>query len=214
MANPIIKLVPRDSIQGMNVKTARKAGNIPAVVYSKSTETREVFADEKDIRRLIAEFGTDRKITLDMGGEKSFAIIKELQKDYLKNVIMHLDLQTLDENEKLKMTFTIHVMNRDSVERDDHILQVQQNEVELLMFPRHMPEHVEVDASLLKEQDNLTMADLNIAGDENIEILSDLETVVGTLVYIQQVEEEPEEAEEEMDAADVPTVGESEEEEA
>jgi large subunit ribosomal protein L25 len=79
------------------------------------------------------------------------------------------------------------------------------------MYPRHMPEKVEVDAALLKEQDNITFADLNIAGDKNIEILDDLETVVATLVYIQQAEEEAAEGEEEMDAAAVPTVDETEE---
>ena len=212
MATPLLNLVPRDTIQGMNVKAARKAGNIPAVVYNRSMDTREVYADEKELRRLIAEFGTDRKITLNLGGEKSFAIIKEIQRFHMKNEILHVDLQALDENEKLRMTFTIHVMNRDTVERDDFILQVQSNEVDLQMFPRHMPEHVEVDASLLKDQDNITLADLNIAEDENIEILDDLETVVATLVYIQQAEEE-EEGEEEVDAAEVPTVEETEEEE-
>lgn len=213
MAIPVLTLVPRDTIQGMNVKAARKLGNIPAVVYSKSMETREVFVDEKELRRLIAEFGTNRKITLNMGGDKMFAIIKEIQKENMKNQFFHLDLQALDEKEKLRMTFNIHVLNRDAVERDDFILQVQTNEVDLQMFPRHMPEHVEVDAALLKDQDNITFADLNIASDENIEILGEMETVVGTLVYIQQIEEEPAEGEEEMDAAAVPTVDETEEDE-
>ena len=212
MAIPVLTLVPRDTIQGMNVKAARKLGNIPAVVYNKSMETREVFVDEKELRRLIAEFGTNRKITLNMGGDKMFAIIKEIQKENMKNQFFHLDLQALDEKEKLRMTFNIHVLNRDAVERDDFILQVQTNEVDLQMFPRHMPEHVEVDAALLKDQDNITFADLNIASDENIEILGEMETVVGTLVYIQQIEEEPAE-DEEMDAAAVPTVDETEEDE-
>lgn len=214
MANPVLTLVPRDTIQGMSTKAARKQGNIPAVVYSKSMETREVYADERELRRLIAEFGTNRKITLSIGSDKMFAIIKEIQKENMKNQFFHLDLQALDENEKLRMTFNIHVLNRDTVERDDHILQIQTNEVDLQMFPRHMPEHVEVDASLLKEQDNITFADLNVADDENIEILGEMETVVGTLVYIQQVEEEPAEGEEEeVDAASVPTVDETEEDE-
>ncbi|MDW7670731.1 MAG: 50S ribosomal protein L25 [Bacillota bacterium] len=212
--NPVLTIVSRDTIQGMNVKAARKMGNIPAVVYNKSMETREVYVDERELRSLIAEFGTNRKITLNMGGEKMFAIIKEIQKENMKNLFFHLDLQALDEKEKLKMTFNIHVLHRDEVERDDFILQVQTNEVDLQMYPRHMPEHVEVDASLLKEKDNITFADLNIAGDENIEILDDLETVVATLVYVQQAEEEPAEAEEEeMDAAAVPTVDETEEDE-
>lgn len=216
MANPVLTIVPRDTIQGMNVKAARKQGNIPAVVYNKSMDTREVYVDERELRSLIAEFGTNRKITLNMGGEKMFAIIKEIQKENMKNQFFHLDLQALDEKEKLKMTFNIHVLNRDAAEQGDYILQVQTNEVDLQMYPRHMPEHVEVDASLLKDQDNITFADLNVANDENIEILGDLETVVATLVYIQEIQEEEEETEggDELDAASVPTVDETEEDEA
>ncbi len=214
MANPVLTIVPRDTIQGMTVKAARKQGNIPAVVYNKSMDTREVYVDERELRSLIAEFGTNRKITLNMGGEKMFAIIKEIQKENMKNQFFHLDLQALDEKEKLKMTFNIHVLNRDAAEEGDYILQVQTNEVDLQMYPRHMPEHVEVDASLLKDQDNITFADLNVAGDENIEILGEMETVVATLVYIQEIaEEEAAEDEEDVDAASVPTVDETEEDE-
>ena len=212
MAVPQLTLVPRETIQDKNVKAARKEGNIPAVVYSKGKTTKEVFADEKEIMRLLNEFGSNRKITLNLGGEKTFAIIKEIQKDFMKNQLIHLDLQTLDENVKLTMTMNIHVLNRDVVEQGDFVLQIQANEVEIEMFPRHMPESVEVDASLLKDQDNLTLADLNIAGDENIEIMDDMETVVATLTYIQEIEEEEEETED-VDAADVPTVDETEEEE-
>lgn len=214
METPVLTIVPRDTIQGMTVKAARKQGNIPAVVYNKSMDTREVYVDEKELRALIAEFGTNRKITLNMGGEKLFAIIKEIQKENMKNQFFHLDLQALDEKEKLKMTFNIHVLNRDAAEQGDYILQVQTNEVDLQMYPRHMPEHVEVDASLLKDQDNITFADLNVANDENIEILGEMETVVATLVYIQEiVEEEEAEDEEDVDAASVPTVDETEEDE-
>ncbi|SFH94187.1 large subunit ribosomal protein L25 [Tindallia magadiensis] len=208
MAVPQLTLVPRETIQDKSVKAARKEGNIPAVVYSKGKPTKEVFADEKEIMRLLNEFGSNRKITLNLNGEKSFAIIKEVQKDYMKNQFIHLDLQALDENVKLSMMMNINILNRDSVEKGDYVLQVQANEVEIEMFPRHMPDSVEVDAALLRDKDNLTMADLNIATDENIEILDDKETVIATLSYIQEISEE--ETEEVVDAGAVPTVGETE----
>lgn len=207
MAVPQLTLVPRETIQDKNVKAARKDGNIPAVVYSKGKATKEVFADEREIVRLLNEFGSNRKITLNLGGEKTFGIIKEIQKDYMKNQLIHLDLQALDENVKLTMTMNIHIANREAVEQGDYVLQVQANEVEIEMFPRHMPEAVEVDASLLKNQDNLTMADLDIAKDENIEIMDDMDTVIATLSYIQEMKETEEG--EEVDAGDVPTVGET-----
>lgn len=210
---PELTLVPRDRIQGMNVNTARKAGNIPGVIYGRAKESKSFYADEKELRRLINEFGTSRKISVNMAGEKNFAVIKEIQKINMKNQILHLDLQALDENEKIRMTYNIHILNRDEVERGEQILQVQMSEVDLQMFPRYMPDSVEVDASLLKEQDNITLADLSIASDENIEVLHEMEAVVATLVYVQQAEEEPEETDEDVDAADVPTVDETEEEE-
>ncbi|OEF97534.1 50S ribosomal protein L25 [Desulfuribacillus alkaliarsenatis] len=185
MSEPTLSLLDRNTSQYNNAKAARREGHIPGVLYSKGSPGQLFYVDESELKKLISSYGISRKVAVTLNNENSFAIFKDLQRNSLKNQFVHIDLQALDENEKIKVTSSIHITNKDTVEGGDKILQVQLNEVEIEMFPRFMPENVEADASLLQEKDAITLGDLNIANDSNIEILSDLDSVVATLVYAQ-----------------------------
>ena len=194
MTEPKLQLVDRSSKAFTSVKAARKDGSIPGVLYSKGKETQTFYVDEGELARLLSSYGISRKIAVTLNNTTSYAIFKDVQKESLKDQFVHIDLQTLDENEKIKVTSGIHINNRESIEKNGKILQVQVNEVDILMFPRFMPETVEVDAMLLLEKDNITLADLNIANDKNIEFIDELDTVIATLVYAQTEVVESDEA--------------------
>lgn len=185
MTEPNLQLIDRNAKAYTKTKDALRDGLIPGVLYSKGQPTQAFFADEGDLSRMISTYGTNRKISVTLNNQKTYAIIKEFQKQRLKNQFVHFDLQALNENEKIRVSSAIHITNRDAAEQEGKILQVQTHEVEIQMFPRHMPESVVADAALLLEKDSITVGDLNIANDNNIEILTDLETVVATLVYAQ-----------------------------
>ncbi len=195
MSEPQLQLIDRKVKPYRNAKSAIKDGYIPGVLYGKGTAPQTFFTNESDLLKLLSTYGTKRKIKTSLNGNDTSVIIKDYQKDALKNKFIHIDLQALNENEKIKVLTAIHITNREAVEQGNKILQVQNGEVEIQMFPRHMPESVTADAALLLEKDSITLSDLNIANDQNIEILSDMDTVVATLVYAQrQVEEATEDA--------------------
>ncbi|MCC5908988.1 MAG: 50S ribosomal protein L25 [Clostridiaceae bacterium] len=171
----------------------RRKGNIPAVVYSKGKETETVYLKEGDLERLLSQYGVSTKIAMDIDGERTYTIIKEVQKDIIKNKLLHVDLQTLDENEKFKVTMPIHMINKEKVESSIEIIQFQLKEVNIQTYPKYLPDKVEVDAMKLKEKDSITLQDLNIAADGNIEILDDLNSTIATIVYASKVEEPKEE---------------------
>jgi large subunit ribosomal protein L25 len=185
MSAPELNLHPRQA--GKNY--GKNTENVPAIVYGQGKEAQSVFLNEKEIKKLLSQFGSSRRITAFFNGEKKSVIIKEIQKDTLKNKLIHVDLQTLDENEKIKMTMPIFIVHRENVETSSEIVQVQLNEVEIQAFPRDLPERIEVNAELLKDKPNITLADLSITGNKKIEILSDLDSIVATMAYVTQHEE-------------------------
>ena len=63
-------------------------------------------------------------------------------------------------------------------------MQMNMNEVEIQTYPRYLPDKVELDATKLNEKDVLTIADLDIAENEHIEILEDREKVIASFAYI------------------------------
>lgn len=191
MSEPQLNLVDRSSKLYNNAKAALRDGHVPGVLYSKGADPQTFFVNDGELSKLLLTYGTNRKVTITLNDKKAYAIIKDYQKNMLKNQLIHIDLQTLNENEKIKVSSTIHFTNRETIEQKDKILQIQMNEIEIQMFPRHMPDSVTADASLLLERDSITVADLNIFNDKNIEILAEPEAVIATLVYAQLETEEP-----------------------
>lgn len=114
---------------------------------------------------------------------------------------MHMNLQTLSETEKIKMTMPIRLINREDVETSSQFVEMLLNEIEIQTFPRYLPDRVELDASKLKEKEFLTIADLNIGDDENIEITEEKDRLIASLTLAEDMVEEIEEIEEEVEEA-------------
>lgn len=189
MATPMLKVETREATGKNKVSKERRNGTIPAVVYARGKDTQTVYLNAREMEKIISQYGMSTKIGLDLNGEKTYAIIKEVQRNTLKSNLLHIDLQTLNENEKIKMTMPIYIINKEKIESSSEILQIQLGEVEIQTYPRYLPDKIEVDATKLKEQDNLTLADLSIAADEHVEILNDINSVVATIVYASKNEE-------------------------
>ncbi len=199
MATPVLSAEIRSSTGKKETIKARKDGKLPGVVYSRGADTKEITIDKREALRTLSKFGQNARISLDIEGEKNFVIIKELQREVVNKELIHIDFQTLDENEKIKMVLPIQVINREAVETSLHFLQMNINEIEIQTYPRYLPDKIELDASKLKDKDALTIADLNIGEDENIEISEERDRVIASIAVAEDMEEdlELEEADEE-----------------
>lgn len=212
MATPMLNAELRTATGKSNTSKLRREGKVPAVVYSRGADTKEILLDEREALRVLSRFGQNVRIGLSLEGEKSYVIIKELQRGVVNRQLLHVDFQTLDENEKIRMTMPIQLLNREDVESSSEFVQLIVNEIEIQTFPRYLPDSVELDASKLREKDALTIADLNIGEDENIEISEEKDRVIAMLTEAETMEE-PEEVDVDEDE-EVEGVVEEEAEEA
>ncbi len=210
MPIPALNIKYREDKGGKSANIARKQKKVPGVIYAKGMETRSILVDEREMEALLYRHGDSTRLALNLEGEKHLGIIKDIQRSNKKSYLIHIDFQVLNENEKFKFSLPINVHNKEEIEKGEKILQFQMDEVEIQTLPRFFPEDVFVDLMLLKEKDNVTISDLNIFGDEKIEILDDPETVIATLVYA-ALEEEEETDEEEITEPEL--IGEKKEEE-
>ncbi len=201
MATPVLNAEIREATGKNRTRKIRKLGKVPGVVYSRGVDTKEILFDEREVLRMLSRFGQNVKISLNLEGEKSFVIIKDLQRGVVDKKVMHIDLQTLSETEKIKMTMPIRLINREDVETSSQFVEMLLNEIEIQTFPRYLPDRVELDASKLKDKDFLTIADLNIGDDENIEITEEKDRLIASLTLAEDMVEEVEEIEEEVEEA-------------
>lgn len=180
---------------GSNVsKKIRSAKMIPAVVYGREEETVHVSLEDSDFRKTYRESGAASIIGLNVDGEEIPVIIKETQKDPIKDIFLHVDFQKINMEETIRVVLPITLENRDDIKTQPSILIQQLDELEIESLPANLPGDIVVDVQDMEIGDSIEVGDLEMAKDENITILRDLDDVICSLSEF--VEEEFEDLEE------------------
>ncbi|MBZ2387231.1 50S ribosomal protein L25 [Anaerococcus murdochii] len=212
MAKIVLQAEKREATGKNQVKKLRNKELIPGVIYAKNQENVNVQFTARDFEKVLRQAGTSTIITLDIEGEGKEVLIKEFASHAYKNQFLHVDFQAIDQNESIRVTVPVVLVNRDDMNEVTGVLVQNLESVEVECLPKYIPQTADVDVKEMAIGDNMTIADLDIASNENITILADEDEVVCSLQEVSEEEIVDEEAEA-ADAADVPTVGETEEDE-
>lgn len=199
--------------KGSNVVNKMRAkGMIPGVLYSRGKETVHVVVNKPEFIRVYRKAGSTSLLELNLDGVTIPAIIKDIQRHPYKEEVLHIDLQELNMDEKIKITIPIVLLNRDIIKIQPSVLMQQIDEIDVECLPGDIPNTAEADVRDMELFDAITIADLDIAKNEKIEILEDLDTVVCTLTEPSyEEEEEDDELDDEMLEPEL--IGEDDEEE-
>ncbi|WP_026893623.1 50S ribosomal protein L25 [Clostridiisalibacter paucivorans] len=192
MAAPKLKANIREVNGTTNAKKLRNSGFTPAVLYSGGAETKNIELQTKVLNKVIQEHGNGAMVSIELGGSFLPAIIKEIQRDVVKEKLLHVDFQQLSENVKVKLTIPIVLENKEKVEDNTTIVQQQLMDIELQCLPKYIPSAIYVDANMLKKENSITIGNLDIFKDENIEVLNDEQEIIATLTYASMGESEEE----------------------
>ena len=125
--------------------------------------------------------GSTSLLGLELEGQTIPAIIKEIQRHPIKNQILHLDFQKLNMDEKIKMTLPIMLLNRDSIKLQPSVLTQILDQIDIECLPNDIPNNAEVDVANMDFTTPIMVKDLDIAKDDKVVVLRDLEDVVCTL---------------------------------
>lgn len=211
MEEMVIKTQLREKTGKGSARKLRRQGLVPAVLYGHGIEPVHLAIPEKDVRKVA--MSESKIVTIEIEGKKGKekAIVKDLDIDPLKDSFLHIDLQRIRMDEKISSTVPIVVVGEEvSVGlKAGGVLQHGIREIEVECLPKDLPSHIEVDISKMEIGDVIRVEDLNIP--VGVDVISPGDELVLTIVP-PVVFKEPEAAEE-VEAAEVPTVAESEAEE-
>ena len=173
------------------VDKMREENMIPGVIYSRGGETIHITVKAPEFARAYRIAGSASLLNLDLEGEKIPAIIKEIQRHPFKNQVLHVDFQKINMDEKIRMTIPVILINRDSIKIQPSVLMQLVDEIDIECLPGDIPNSIEVNVEDMDLETPIIISDLDIAKDEDITILSNIDDVVCTLT-VPTVEEEPE----------------------
>ena len=203
----LVAEIREDSGKGSS-RRLRRAGNVPAIIYGAGREPRALIFNHNDLLKAAeSEAFLSSVLNVKVGENVRATIIKDIQVHPAKRQIMHLDLQRIVEDEKIKMTVPIHYVNEESaagVKIGGGTVSKTRTEVEVSCFPRALPEYLEVDLQDVELDQMLHLSDIKLP--EGVE-LTDLvaepprdEAIVS--IQVLRVAEEPEEEAEGEDVAE------------
>ena len=210
MAAIKIQVEKRTGLGKNKVDKIREEDFIPGVLYGKGEETEHVKVDKRIFEKVYKSAGTSTLIDLDLEGNVVPVLIKEVQRHPFKNQYLHVDFQKLNMNETVKLTIPITLIGRDSIKLQPSILMQQLDEIEIECLPKDIPQSIEAEVSDITFDNPILVSDLEIFNNENITLFREADDVIANLVA---PAEETEEAEEEVEADEVPVVGKEESEE-
>jgi large subunit ribosomal protein L25 len=200
------------AVVGKKVKTLRRIGMIPAVIYG-INDPITIQLENKILRRVLRRAGTTNLINISFEGQTRTVLAREIQQHLTRGDLIHVDFQEVDLKVKITAEASLVLVNSSKMMEDgigSDVLTLTSVDIEAL--PDDLIAEIEVDASLILSADEaIYVSDLVVP--DGVTILADPETAVARFQYAQLEVEEEEEEEFEATADDVEIIDKGKEEE-
>lgn len=171
MEKLVIAAEKRSTI-GKQVGVLRREGKLPGVIYGHKFEPTAIIMDLKEATRALNQATSSSIVTVVLEGKEIASLVRERQRDYLKNRFIHIDFQAVSLTEKIRTAVNIEFTGIAPAVKDFNGVVVDGlNSVEVEALPSDLPERFILDISVLKEiGDSILVKDLVVPA--NVEVLT------------------------------------------
>ena len=138
--------------------------------------------EKADVEKLLKVENKGGQVMLEVDGQTYDALIKEVDYNPLKGYVDEIDFQALVSNEKVHSVAEIHLVNLDKLAAG--VPQQMLQEISFKALPAALVEKVEVDVGDLKVGDTIRVADLPIAKDKDVDLMTDVDATVVTITEV------------------------------
>lgn len=200
------------AVIGKKVGVLRREGKLPGVIYGHHVDPTPITMDLREASKLLSSLTGSSLVTIDLEGKEFSALVREKQRNFIKNILLHVDFQAVSLTEKIRTAVGIEMIGVSPAVKDFNGIIVQSlSQLEVEALPQDLPERFIVDISALKEIGSSIMVK-DIPVSNKVEILTDIEEVV--VIVTAAAKEEVEVTEATPTEVEVIEKGKKEEEEA
>jgi large subunit ribosomal protein L25 len=180
--------------QGKANKRLRREGLVPGVVYGKGEDSTNVQVDAKTFETLYRTAGRTSVVKFRIPGHNraSSGFIKSVQRHPLTGRALHVDYLLVDLKVEMEVEIPLVFFGEaPAVEDTGGTLLHNLSSIRVKALPGDIPHEIEVNVSVLTSLDvAIHVKDLNL-NRELVQVLTDGDTLVATVVP-PRIEEEPE----------------------
>jgi len=183
-------------ISGKKVKSLRKTGVIPAILYGpKIKEPQSLEVEYGKFKDVFKKAGESSLIKLKIDKDEKDVLIREVQEDPMNGTFLHVDFYEVPMTEKIKLTIPLKFIGESEAMKSlGGILVKNIFEIEIESLPKDIPTEVDVDITVLKTfEDVIKIKDIAIPS--GVKIVASPEEIIA-LVSPPRSEEELKELDE------------------
>ncbi|MET0976317.1 MAG: 50S ribosomal protein L25/general stress protein Ctc [Leifsonia sp.] len=161
----------RNSFGKGAARKIRAVGKIPAVIYGHGSDPRHVTLPAHQIGLILRK--ANALLELDLEGKTELVLVKDVQKDPVRQIIEHLDLIVVRKGEKVQVEVPVHVQGESF---SGTIADLDAKTLLLEAEATHIPENVVVDIEGLEEGAQIFAKDIELPRGSSL--LTDPEALV------------------------------------
>ena len=171
----VLNVVTRSETGKGPVKRLRAAGHIPAVVYGKG-EAAKIFYFAAAEWEVLQKYELNL-ISLKEGENEMLALVKEVQNDFIRGKVKHVDFLEIRRDQIIRTIVQIHPGHTAPAGTSQGgIMEQAIHKIEVECLPDALPESLEIDISALQLGESLHIGQLPMP--EGVKAVSDPELVV------------------------------------
>ncbi len=162
-------------------KRLRREGYVTGNLFGRQIEGSVLLKiEKKEAERIMRECMKGSQIMLEVEGKEYDVLIKEMDYDAMTRSILEMDFQELVKGEKVHSVAEIILHNKDKV--IEGALEQLLEEVAYKATPEHLVDKIDVDCSTLHLGDTITVGDLAIAKNKDVDVVTHLDSIVVTVL--------------------------------
>ena len=162
---------PREQFGKGFARRIRAAGKIPAVIYGHGTEPQHVTLPGHEVGLILRK--ANQVLELDISGKTQLALVKDVQKDPVHQIIEHLDLVVVRKGEKVTVDIPVHVEGEAA---PGTIAALDATTLSVEAEATHIPERLIVDIEGAEEGTQIFAKDVALPAGSTL--VSDPDTLV------------------------------------
>ena len=154
----------------------RHSGKVPAILYGAHVEPTRLALEHHKLLALVSdEKFFSSIISISVGAQKQPVIVKDVQMHPARNAVVHVDLQRVLENEKIRLHVPIHFKGEASapgVKTQGGVVSHHMADMEVVCLPQDLPEYIELDLSAMNLNDSLYLNEVKVPAGVTISALA------------------------------------------
>lgn len=165
----------RESFGKGVARKLRAAGRTPVVVYGHGTDPIHLSVETHPLSLIVRH--ANALIELDIAGAKQLVLVKDVQRDPVRQIIEHVDLVVINQGERVEVEVPVHLVGT-SFSGTNALLEL--NTLRLSVPATNIREFLELNVEGLEAGSQITAGDIALASDETL--LDDPEQLVVHIV--------------------------------